>query len=191
MLKNDRWIKQMAFAEGMIEPFEAEQIREIKKDSGAKKVISYGLSSYGYDFRLADEFRVLPEQGPALDPKGVDPQAFTSLKSEGPFLLAPRSYVLGRSLEYFRIPRKIMTICMGKSTYARVGVVINVTPFEPEWEGFATMAICNTGTHPVKIYPHEGIGQLLFFESNEVCETSYRDKRGKYQAQLGITLPSV
>lgn len=168
----------MAREADMIRPFSAKQVR---------KGISYGLSSYGYDFRIADEFKIFTGIGlPILDPKKFDEGSFTK-KSGKSILIPPHSFALGRTVEYFKIPRSILTICTGKSTYARIGVIINVTPFEPEWEGFATVAICNTSSLPAKIYANEGIGQLIFLESDEVCKVSYADKKGKYQAQKTIT----
>lgn len=178
---SDRWIRKMAREEGMIEPF-AEGSRD-------KNVISYGLSAYGYDFRLHDEFRIWqPPAGAVIDPKNHEDDWFQDFQGDV-CIIPPNSMVLGRTVEYFRIPRRVLTICYGKSTYARCGILINVTPFEPEWEGFATLSIANTTTHPAKIYAHQGIAQLLFLEGNEPCETSYRDKKGRYQAQKDITPP--
>ena len=168
----------MALEQGMIEPFEPAQIR------GA--VISYGLSSYGYDIRLAGEFLVPLAEGRLLDPKAVGTAAFREVRAEM-WDLAPNSFVLGRTLEYFRIPANVLTLCTGKSSYARCGVLVNVTPFEPGWEGHATLSIANVGPRPVRLYAHEGIAQVIFFESDEPCEVTYADKRGKYQAQRGIT----
>ncbi|MCK5125488.1 MAG: dCTP deaminase [candidate division Zixibacteria bacterium] len=177
-IKSDAWIKRMVAKHDMIRPFSAKQV---------KKGISYGLASYGYDFRIADEFKVFTGVGAQLlDPKAYDESAFTEVKGKS-ILIPPHSFVLGRTVEYFRIPRSILTICTGKSTYARCGVIVNVTPFEPEWEGFATIAICNTASLPTKIYANEGIGQLIFLESDEDCQVSYADKKGKYQAQKKIT----
>jgi dCTP deaminase len=168
----------MAQQRGMIEPFEPEQVR------GA--VISYGLSSYGYDVRLAGEFKA-PVAGEALlDPKAIDGDAFADVQADR-FDLAARSFVLGRTVEYFRIPPNVLTLCTGKSSYARCGVVVNVTPFEPGWEGYATLCIANVGPRPVRLYAGEGIAQVIFFESDEPCEVTYADKKGKYQAQRGIT----
>lgn len=179
MLKNDRWIRQMA-GRGMIEPF-----NDSPKTGG---VISSGISSYGYDMRVADEFKVFTGRGGAVDPKGPDPGNFEDFTG-GVCVIPPNSYVLGRSLEYFRIPRDVLAICLGKSTYARCGIVINVTPLEPEWEGHVTIAISNTTPLPARIYANEGIAQLIFLGAGETCETSYADKAGKYQVQKGITLP--
>jgi len=173
----------MALEAGMIEPFEEKQV------SGGS--ISFGLSSYGYDMRVADEFKIFNNKATGMiDPKKVDPDAFYDFKGEV-CVIPPNSLVLARSLEYFRIPRNVMTICFGKSTYARCGILTNVTPFEPEWEGFVTMAIVNTTPLPAKIYAGEGIAQVLFFEADEVCARSYKDKKGKYQAQQAITLPKI
>lgn len=177
-VKSDRWIKEMARGHQMIEPFEEEQVR---------KGISFGVSAYGYDFRLADEFKIpLPPPGGVIDPKQSNELQFQDVSADS-LVIPAGSYVLGRTFEYFRIPRDVITICTGKSTYARSGLVVNVTPFEPEWEGFATLSLANTAAFPVRVYAHEGIGQLLFIEAAEICEVSYRDKKGKYQAQKSIT----
>jgi dCTP deaminase len=178
MLKNDRWIREMA-ENGMIKPFNREQVRT--------GIISYGVSSYGYDMRVADEFKIFNGVTNAVvDPKNFDVKNFVDVK--GDICTVPaNSFVLGRSVEYFKIPREILVICLGKSTYARCGIVVNVTPLEPEWEGYVTMAISNTAPVPAKIYANEGIAQILFIEGSEVCERSYADKSGKYQAQKGIT----
>jgi dCTP deaminase len=178
-VKSDRWIKEMALRSRMIEPFEADQVR------GG---ISFGVSAYGYDFRLADEFKI-PDVSriTELDPKNITAESFVDCRAES-LLIPANSFILARSLEYFRIPRDVITICTGKSTYARCGVVVNVTPFEPEWEGFATLSLANTGPRPVRVYAGEGIAQLLFLGAAEICEVSYRDKKGKYQAQKEITL---
>lgn len=182
MVKNDEWIRANALS-GMIEPFNSDQARA--------GVISYGVSSYGYDMRVGDTFKVFNAGSSAVaDPKNADPALFTDLKADH-CIIPPHSYILATSLEYFRIPRDILVICFGKSTYARCGVVVNVTPLEPEWEGHITISISNTSPVPVKIYANEGIGQLLFLQASEVCKTSYRDKKGKYQAQKGITLPRL
>ncbi len=183
MVKSDRWIRKMAKEKGMIEPFEEKQVRD-----GA---ISYGVSSYGYDLRIADEFKIFTNINTTIvDPKKFDLKSFVDLKSDV-CVTPPNSFALGRSVEYFRIPRNVITICVGKSTYARCGIITNVTPFEPEWEGFVTLEISNTTPLPAKIYAYEGIAQVLFFESDEECETSYADKKGKYQAQRGVTLPRL
>ena len=183
MIKSDRWIRQMAVEKGMIKPFEERQVRA--------GVISYGLSSYGYDLRIADEFKIFTNINNTLvDPKAFDPRSFVD--SQGPVcIVPPNSFALGRSVEYFKIPRNVLTICVGKSTYARCGIITNVTPFEPEWEGFVTLEISNTTPLPAKIYANEGIAQVLFFESDEACQTSYADRQGKYQGQQGIVLPTV
>lgn len=182
-IKSDTWIRKMALDHRMIEPFEENNVRD--------GIISFGVSSYGYDMRVSDEFRIFAGTGTdILDPKSLDGKNFIDFK--GPVCLIPQnSFALGRAVEYFRIPRNILTICVGKSTYARCGIVINVTPFEPEWEGYPTLAILNTTPLPAKVYANEGIAQVLFFESNEVCERSYADKKGKYQKQGSITLSRV
>src|SRR5215475_12804031 len=183
VIKSDRWIRQMALEQGMIKPFEERQVR-----AGA---ISYGLSSYGYDLRIADEFKIFTNiNNTIVDPKGFDPRSFVDY--QGPVcIVPPNSFALGRSVEYFKIPRNVLTICVGKSTYARCGIITNVTPFEPEWEGYVTLEISNTTPLPAKIYANEGIAQVLFFVSDEDCEVSYKDKKGKYQAQTGIVLPRL
>ena len=167
----------------MIEPFEEKQVREGR--------ISYGVSSYGYDIRISDEFKIFTNVNNAIvDPKAFDSKSFVDFKGDV-CVIPPNSFALGRSVEYFRIPRNVMTICVGKSTYARCGIITNVTPFEPEWEGFVTLEISNTTPLPAKIYANEGIAQVLFFESDEYPEVSYKDKKGKYQSQIGITLPKI
>jgi len=182
-IKSDRWIAGMAKEHRMIEPF----VEGHKRDGS----ISYGLSSYGYDIRISDEFKIFTNSNATvIDPKHFDPDSFRDFKGDI-CVIPPNSFVLGRSVEYFRIPRNVMTICMGKSTYARCGIITNVTPFEPEWEGFVTMEISNTGPMPAKVYANEGIAQVLFFESDEICLRSYSDKKGKYQAQTDITPPKV
>jgi len=183
MIKSDRWIRKMAKDQGMIAPFEEKQIRQ--------GVISFGVSSYGYDIRIADEFKIFTNINTTIvDPKNFDLKSFVDFK--GPVcIIPPNSFALGMSVEYFKIPRNVMTICVGKSTYARCGIITNVTPFEPEWEGFVTLEISNTTPLPAKIYANEGIAQVVFFESDEACETSYADKKGKYQAQRGITVPRI
>tara|TARA_B100001123_G_C15296036_1_gene1019245 strand:- start:113 stop:670 length:558 start_codon:yes stop_codon:yes gene_type:complete len=182
-IKSDRWIKQMAVEHKMIEPFEASQVR----DGG----ISYGLSSYGYDIRVADEFKIFTNiNNTVIDPKDFDARSFVDSKTEV-CIIPPNSFALARTVEYFRIPRDVLTVCVGKSTYARCGIIVNVTPFEPEWEGYVTLEISNTTPLPAKIYANEGIAQVLFFQSDEVCEVSYADKKGKYQAQQGLTLPKL
>lgn len=182
MLKNDRWIREMA-EKGMIIPFNKKQVR--------KGVISYGLSSYGYDIRVADEFKIfINVNNLVIDPKKLDPKSFMDFKGDI-CIIPPNSFVLGRSVEYLKIPRDILAICLGKSTYARCGIIINVTPLEPEWEGYITIEISNTAPLPTKIYANEGIAQLLFLQASEICEISYADKAGKYQAQKGITLAKM
>ncbi len=182
-IKSDRWIRQMAREHGMIEPFVDGQVRE--------GVVSYGLSSYGYDIRVADEFKIFTNiNNTVIDPKNFDPRSFVDIKSDV-CIVPPNSFALARTIEYFRIPRDILTICLGKSTYARCGIIVNVTPFEPEWEGFVTLEISNTTPLPAKIYANEGLAQVLFFQSDEPCERSYADKKGKYQKQVGVTLPKI
>jgi len=182
-IRSDRWIRRMAHEHRMIEPFEDRQVRA--------GVISYGLSSYGYDIRVAEEFKIFTNlYTTVVDPKAFDPQSFVDLR--GPVcIIPPNSFALARTVEYFRIPRTVLTLCVGKSTYARCGIIVNVTPFEPEWEGYATLEISNTTPLPAKIYAGEGIAQVIFFEADEPCQVSYADKAGKYQAQQAITLPRV
>ena len=182
-LKPDHWIRKMAIEQRMIEPFEAGQVRD--------GVISYGVSSYGYDIRVADEYKIFTNVYSAVvDPKHFDPQSMVDYKG-GICVIPPNSFALARTVEYFRIPRDVLTICLGKSTYARCGIIVNVTPFEPEWEGFVTLEISNTTPLPARIYSNEGIAQVLFFQADEECETSYADKRGKYQKQQSIELPKL
>lgn len=182
-LKSDGWIRKMANEQRMIEPFVDSQ-----KRNGA---ISYGLSSYGYDIRVADEFKIFTNVFSAIvDPKDFSPQSMIDYKGDV-CIIPPNSFALARTIEYFRIPRGVLTICLGKSTYARCGIIVNVTPFEPEWEGFVTLEISNTTPLPAKIYANEGIAQVLFFEGDEVCEISYADKKGKYQKQQSIVLPKL
>jgi dCTP deaminase len=183
MIKSDIWIRKMCREHRMIEPFSEKQVRE--------NAISFGISSYGYDLRIADEFKIFTNiNSTIVDPKNFDPGSLVDFK--GPVcIVPPNSFALGRSVEYFRIPRRTMTICVGKSTYARCGIITNVTPLEPEWEGYVTLEISNTTPLPARIYANEGIAQVLFFMSDEDCEISYRDKKGKYQEQTGVTLPRV
>jgi len=182
-VKSDKWIRRMAREHRMIEPFEEKQVRE--------GVISYGLSSYGYDIRIADEFKIFTNiNSTIVDPKHFDPRSFVDFKGDV-CIIPPNSFALARTIEYFRIPRSVVTVCVGKSTYARCGIIVNVTPFEPEWEGLVTLEVSNTTPLPAKIYAGEGIAQVLFFESDEICETSYADKKGKYQAQQKLTLPKI
>jgi len=182
-IKSDKWIRRMATQADMINPFEEKQVR--------KGVISYGVSSYGYDLRVADEFKIFTNvNSTVVDPKHFDERSFVTVNAES-ILIPPNSFALARSVEYFKIPRDVLTICVGKSTYARCGIIVNVTPFEPEWEGFVTLEISNTTPLPAKVYANEGLCQILFFQSDEPCETSYKDKAGKYQAQKGIVLPKL
>ena len=182
-IKSDRWIRRMAREHRMIEPFADAQVRD--------GCISYGVSSYGYDMRVAREFKIFTNALSAIvDPKHFDPTSFVEFEGDI-CVVPPNSFALARSVEYFRIPRNVITICLGKSTYARCGVITNVTPFEPEWEGYVTLEISNTTPLPARIYANEGIAQVLFFESDEQCETSYADKKGKYQSQKGVTLPKI
>ncbi len=182
-IKADTWIREMAIKHKMIEPFAEKQV--------SKGVISFGLSSYGYDIRITNEFKIFTNINTAIvDPKEFDTKSFVDFKGDV-CIIPPNSFALGRSVEYFKIPRKIMTICVGKSTYARCGIITNVTPLEPEWEGFITLEVSNTTPLPARIYANEGIAQILFFESDEMCEISYGDRKGKYQGQQGITIPKV
>ena len=182
-IRPDHWITQMARDHGMIEPFESSQVRE--------GVISYGVSSYGYDIRVADEFKIFTNVHSAIvDPKSFDPRSMVDFTGDV-CVIPPNSFALARTVEYFRIPRSVLTICVGKSTYARCGIIVNVTPFEPEWQGYVTLEISNTTPLPAKIYANEGIAQVLFFESDSECEVSYADKKGKYQRQQSIVLPKL
>jgi dCTP deaminase len=183
MIKSDKWIRRMCDEHRMIEPFEEKQVRT--------DVVSYGISSYGYDLRIADEFKIFTNiNSTIVDPKNFDPKSFVDFKGDV-CIVPPNSFALGRSVEYFRIPRRTRTICVGKSTYARCGIITNVTPLEPEWEGYVTLEVSNTTPLPARIYANEGIAQILFFESDEECAVSYKDKKGKYQSQVGVTLPRV
>jgi dCTP deaminase len=182
-VKSDRWIRRMALEHKMIEPFVDGQVRAGN--------ISYGLSSYGYDLRVADEFKIFTNiNSTVVDPKHFDERSFVAYQGDI-CVIPPNSFALARSVEYFRIPRNVITICVGKSTYARCGIIVNVTPFEPEWEGYVTLEISNTTPLPARIYANEGLCQIIFFESDEICETSYGDRKGKYQKQTGIVLPKV
>ena len=182
-LKPDHWIRKMALETQMIEPFVDHQVRQ--------GVISYGVSSYGYDIRVADEFKIFTNVFSAVvDPKQFDPRSMVDFKGEV-CVIPPNSFVLARTVEYFRIPRKVLTICLGKSSYARCGLIVNVTPFEPEWEGYVTLEISNTTPLPARVYANEGIAQVLFFEADEECDISYADKKGKYQKQQSIELPKI
>lgn len=182
-IKPDHWIRRMCREHGMIEPFEEKLVRE--------GVVSFGLSSYGYDVRVADEFKIFTNvNSTVVDPKQVDPRNMVDFKGDV-CIVPPNSFALARTVEYFRVPRNVLCVCLGKSTYARCGIITNVTPFEPEWEGHVTLEISNTTPLPAKIYANEGLAQVLFFESDSPCEVSYRDRGGKYQKQVGITLPRL
>lgn len=184
-IKSDKGIRRLVEEFNMIEPFEPKQVRT----DGEHKIISYGTSSYGYDVRCADEFKIFTNINSAIiDPKEFAEDSFVDVKADV-CIIPPNSFVLARTVEYFRIPRNVLTICLGKSTYARCGIIVNVTPLEPEWEGHVTLEFSNTTTLPAKIYANEGVAQMLFFESDEECETSYKDRGGKYQGQVGVTLP--
>jgi len=186
-IKSDRWIRRMAEAHKMIDPFEPTQVRDVD----GRKIVSYGTSSYGYDVRCSDEFKIFTNvHSTVVDPKRFDEKSFVDFKGDV-CIIPPNSFALARTVEYFRIPRNVLTICLGKSTYARGGIIVNVTPLEPEWEGHVTLEFSNTTPLPAKIYANEGVAQMLFFESDEVCETSYKDRGGKYQGQKGVTLPKV
>ena len=182
-IKSDKWIEKMSKSHEMITPYEEKQVRNGK--------ISYGVSSYGYDIRVSDEYKIFTNVNSSIvDPKNFDAKSFVDFKGDV-CIVPPNSFALARSVEYFKIPRKVLTICVGKSTYARCGIIVNVTPFEPEWEGYVTLEISNTTPLPAKIYSNEGLCQVLFFESDEECSISYKDKAGKYQGQVGITLPRM
>jgi len=187
-IKSDKWIRKMAQEHQMLDPFIDGQIKKNEKGEGA---ISYGLSSYGYDVRCADEFKVFTNINSAIvDPKNFCPSSFVDVKSDV-CIIPPNSFALARTVEYLKIPRNVLTICLGKSTYARCGIIVNVTPLEPEWEGHVTLEFSNTTTLPAKIYANEGVAQFLFFESDEECETSYADRAGKYMGQRGVTVPRL
>jgi len=180
MLKPDLWIKKMALEHDMIKPFHPQQVKNNN--------ISYGLSSYGYDIRIADEFKIFKGSGKKIvDPKNVNPDLFGDFKGAA-CIIPPNSFILARSLEYFKMPSNVLALCTGKSTYARIGVIVNVTPLEPSWEGYLTIAISNTSKSPAKLYADEGIAQVVFFESDEQCHITYADRKGKYQSQQSITL---
>jgi dCTP deaminase len=182
-LKPDHWIRKLALEQGMIEPFADSQVRD--------GVISFGVSSYGYDIRVADEFKIFTNVYSAVvDPKNFDPHSMVDFRGDI-CVIPPNSFALARTVEYFRIPRDVLTVCLGKSTYARCGIIVNVTPFEPEWEGYVTLEISNTTPLPARIYANEGIAQVLFFQADEICEVSYADKKGKYQKQEAIVLPKL
>ena len=184
-IKSDRWITRMAREHDMISPFEPAQVRQ----ADGRRLISYGVSSYGYDVRCAPEFKVFTNVHSAVvDPKAFDAASFVDMAGDA-CIIPPNSFALARTVEYFRIPRNVLTICLGKSTYARCGIIVNVTPLEPEWEGHVTLEFSNTTPLPARIYANEGVAQMLFFESDEPCEVSYRDRGGKYQGQTGVTVP--
>jgi dCTP deaminase len=186
-IKSDKWIRRMAEQHKMIEPFEPNQVKE----QDGKRIVSYGTSSYGYDIRCSNEFKLFTNiNSTIVDPKNFDPSSFVEVNADY-CIIPPNSFALARTIEYFRIPRSVLTICLGKSTYARCGIIVNVTPFEPEWEGYVTLEFSNTTPLPAKIYANEGVAQVLFFEADEVCETSYKDRGGKYQGQVGVTLPKM
>lgn len=184
-IKSDKWIRRMVEKHNMISPFEPGQVRQ-----GANgRIVSHGTSSYGYDIRCSNEFKIFTNINSAIvDPKKFSPESFVDVNSDV-CIIPPNSFALARSVEYFRIPRSVLVICLGKSTYARCGIIVNVTPLEPEWEGHITLEFSNTTPLPAKIYANEGVAQLLFLESDEECETSYKDRGGKYQGQRGVTLP--
>ena len=186
-VKSDRWIRRMALEHGMIEPFEPSQVKNVE----GRRVVSYGTSSYGYDIRCSTEFKIFTNvNSTIIDPKHFDEKNFVDYKGEV-CIIPPNSFALARTVEYFRIPRSVLTICLGKSTYARCGIIVNVTPLEPEWEGHVTLEFSNTTPLPARIYANEGVAQVIFIESDEPCETSYRDRGGKYQGQRGVTLPRI
>ena len=191
-IKSDRWIRRMATEHEMISPFAPQQVRESVNETGeVQRAISYGVSSYGYDLRVADEFKVFTNvHGSVVDPKNFDDRSFVDIKTDC-CIIPPNSFALARSIEYFKIPRSVLTVCLGKSTYARCGIIVNVTPFEPEWEGHVTLEISNTTPLPALVYANEGLAQVLFFESDEECETSCGDRGGKYQGQTGINPPRM
>jgi dCTP deaminase len=189
-IKSDKWIRKMAEQHGMIEPFEPNQV---KLNAQGERMVSYGTSSYGYDIRCSTEFKLFTNiNSTIVDPKNFDPNSFVEVNADY-CIIPPNSFALARTVEYFRIPRNVLTICLGKSTYARCGIIVNVTPFEPEWEGYVTLEFSNTTPLPAKIYANEGCAQVLFFEADadDVCEISYKDRGGKYQGQVGVTLPKI
>jgi len=186
-IKSDKWIRRMAAERRMIEPFEPGQVKQVN----GHRIVSYGTSSYGYDIRCSNEFKLFTNLNSTIvDPKNFDDKSFVDVKGHS-CIIPPNSFALARTVEYFRIPRNVLTICLGKSTYARCGIIVNVTPLEPEWEGYVTLEISNTTPLPARVYSNEGLCQIVFFESDEVCRTSYKDKKGKYQAQKGIVLPRI
>ncbi len=186
-IKPDRWIRRMAVEHGMITPFEPGQVRRVN----GQPIVSYGTSSYGYDVRCAGEFKIFTNvNSTIIDPKHFDPNSFVDVTGDA-CVIPPNSFALARTVEYFKIPRNVLTVCLGKSTYARCGIIVNVTPLEPEWEGHVTLEFSNTTPLPARIYANEGVAQMLFFESDEMCDVSYADRGGKYQGQRGVTLPST
>ena len=186
-IKADKWIRRMAQDHAMIAPFEPQQV----KTNGNDRLVSYGTSSYGYDIRCSNEFKIFTNINSAIvDPKNFDANSFVDFRGEV-CIIPPNSFALARTVEYFRIPRNVLTICLGKSTYARCGIIVNVTPLEPEWEGYVTLEFSNTTPLPAKIYANEGVAQVIFFEADEECEVSYKDRGGKYQGQVGVTLPKT
>ena len=186
-IKSDKWIIDQSENHQLISPFEATQIRELN----GEKIVSYGVSSYGYDVRCSNEFKIFTNTHSAIvDPKEFDPNSFVDVTADE-CIIPPNSFALARTVEYFKIPRSVLTLCLGKSTYARCGIIVNVTPLEPEWEGHVTLEFSNTTNLPAKIYANEGVAQMIFFESDQVCETSYKDRGGKYQGQTGVTLPKT
>ena len=186
-IKSDKWIRRMAQEANMIEPFEPELVRT----NASGRIVSYGTSSYGYDVRVANEFKIFTNiNSKIVDPKDFDARNFVDFIGDV-CIIPPNSFALARTVEYFRIPRSVLTVCLGKSTYARCGIIVNVTPLEPEWEGHVTLEFSNTTPLPAKIYANEGVAQMLFFEADEVCETSYKDRGGKYLGQTGVTLPKI
>ncbi len=186
-IKADHWIRRMSEQHGMIEPFEPGQVRSRE----GEKIVSYGTSSYGYDVRCSREFKIFTNiNSTIVDPKAFDPQSFVDVEADV-CIIPPNSFALARTVEYFRIPRSVLTVCLGKSTYARCGIIVNVTPLEPEWQGHVTLEFSNTTPLPAKIYANEGVAQMLFFESDEICGTSYADRGGKYQGQVGVALPKT
>jgi len=188
-IKSDRWIRRMALERGMIQPFEPGNVKEVD----GRRVVSYGTSSYGYDIRCSDEFKLFTDiNSTIVDPKNFDPKSFVDIKGAH-CIIPPNSFALARTVEYFRIPRNVLVLCLGKSTYARCGIIVNVTPLEPEWEGYVTLEFSNTTPLPAKIYANEGVAQVIFLEAaaDDICETSYKDRGGKYQGQTGVTLPKI
>ncbi len=186
-IKSDKWIIDQSENHQLISPFEATQIREFN----GEKIVSYGVSSYGYDVRCSNEFKIFTNTHSVIvDPKKFDPNSFIDVTADE-CIIPPNSFALARTIEYFKIPRSVLTLCLGKSTYARCGIIVNVTPLEPEWEGHVTLEFSNTTNLPAKIYANEGVAQMIFFESDQVCKTSYKDRGGKYQGQTGVTLPKT